>query len=150
MATRTAICGVTCKFWPLSGHHRVDQTLCSGIVLAFWVFFVGWYLAATERAGNISASATQLVFKQNAQIPDLGEHEDKDNAESGATLPDVAAIERDQKATQAAQNASSKSRAVFSWYHMNYDVTVSGGKQRRLLNDVSGFVAPGKMVSTMV
>jgi ATP-binding cassette, subfamily G (WHITE), member 2, SNQ2 len=37
---------------------------------------------------------------------------------------------------------------VFSWQHLNYYVPVSGG-ERQLLNDVSGYVAPGKLTALM-
>ena len=35
---------------------------------------------------------------------------------------------------------------VFSWQHLNYTVPVAGGT-RQLLNDVSGYVAPGKLTA---
>ena len=115
--------------------------------MAFWVFFVGWYLAATERAGNASAGATQLVFKQNARIPSLHEHLDKDDTETGSNTNQVPSTENDHQEAQDDQTTLLKPRPVFSWYHMNYDVTIAKGHQRRLLNDISGYVAPGKMVS---
>ncbi len=37
---------------------------------------------------------------------------------------------------------------VFSWQHLTYTVPVADGK-RRLLNGVSGFVAPGKLTALM-
>ncbi|KAF8605578.1 pleiotropic drug resistance ABC transporter [Ceratobasidium sp. AG-I] len=116
-----------------------------GIVVVFWVAFVGWYLVATERAGNASAGATQLVFKQNARIPSLDEREGKGDPESGSATPQVVSTEKAQDASVT----DLKSRPVFSWYHMNYDVTITKGEQRRLLNDVSGYVAPGKMTALM-
>ncbi|KIJ59863.1 hypothetical protein HYDPIDRAFT_99818, partial [Hydnomerulius pinastri MD-312] len=38
---------------------------------------------------------------------------------------------------------------VFSWSHVQYDVLIAGGEHRRLLDDVSGFVAPGKLTALM-
>ena len=40
------------------------------------------------------------------------------------------------------------SESIFSWENINYDVTIKGNP-RRLLNNVSGFVAPGKMTALM-
>lgn len=110
------------------------------------MFFIAWFLAATERAGNVSAGVTQLVFKQNAKIPILEERKGNGDTESGSAALGTL-VERREYDKQAAQGALPKSRSVFSWFHMNYDVTIAKGKQRRLLDDVSGFVAPGKMVS---
>jgi len=38
---------------------------------------------------------------------------------------------------------------VFTWRHLQYDVTLKKGETRRLLEDVSGFVAPGKLTALM-
>lgn len=38
---------------------------------------------------------------------------------------------------------------LFSWQHLRYDVPIGGGKTRRLLDDVSGYVAPGKLTALM-
>lgn len=38
---------------------------------------------------------------------------------------------------------------VFTWRHLEYDVSLGKGETRRLLDDVSGFVAPGKLTALM-
>jgi ATP-binding cassette, subfamily G (WHITE), member 2, SNQ2 len=38
---------------------------------------------------------------------------------------------------------------VFTWRHLQYDVTLKKGETRRLLDDISGFVAPGKLTALM-
>lgn len=38
---------------------------------------------------------------------------------------------------------------LFSWQHLNYVVPVGHGETRQLLNDVSGYVAPGKLTALM-
>ena len=38
---------------------------------------------------------------------------------------------------------------VFTWQHIQYDVPVGGGNTRRLLDNVSGYVAPGKLTALM-
>lgn len=38
---------------------------------------------------------------------------------------------------------------VFTWQHLDYTVPVGGGQMRRLLDDVSGYVAPGKLTALM-
>jgi ATP-binding cassette subfamily G (WHITE) protein 2 (SNQ2) len=134
---------------PLTLERVFNLLACSGIVVAFWVGFLVWFLFATERSSHTSGGATQLVFKQNAKIPELSERKSKRDTESGSTTPDVI-TEKHQQEAQAAQGSLPKSNSVFSWYHMNYDISLSGGKTRRLLDDVSGFVAPGKMVSSIL
>ncbi|CAE6413745.1 unnamed protein product [Rhizoctonia solani] len=119
-----------------------------GIVIAFWIGFVAWFLAGTERAGHTSGGATQLVFKQNAKIPTLDSSPSRSDTEKGSVSPEVVA-EKKQADAHAAQNKIVKANAVFSWHHLNYDIDAGGGKQRRLLDNISGFVAPGKMTALM-
>lgn len=38
---------------------------------------------------------------------------------------------------------------IFSWKDIAYEVPVSGGEMRKLLDDVSGYVAPGKLTALM-
>jgi ATP-binding cassette subfamily G (WHITE) protein 2 (SNQ2) len=118
----------------------------SGILMAFWIGFVAIFLAASERAGNMAGGATQLVFKQNAKIPSLDNPTGTTaDPEKGDAPPDQI-VQRRQKEAKDAQRGLPEQRSVFSWHHLNYDITAAGGKKRRLLDDVSGFVAPGKMV----
>jgi ATP-binding cassette subfamily G (WHITE) protein 2 (SNQ2) len=38
---------------------------------------------------------------------------------------------------------------IFTWHHVHYVVPISGGQERRLLDNVSGYVAPGKLTALM-
>ena len=38
---------------------------------------------------------------------------------------------------------------IFSWKNIQYDVPISAGRTRKLLDDVSGYVAPGKLTALM-
>ncbi|KAG2062978.1 P-loop containing nucleoside triphosphate hydrolase protein, partial [Suillus decipiens] len=38
---------------------------------------------------------------------------------------------------------------TFTWHHVQYVIPISGGSERRLLDDVSGYVAPGKLTALM-
>jgi len=38
---------------------------------------------------------------------------------------------------------------TFSWEGLNYKVPIGGGAERKLLNDVSGYVIPGKLTALM-
>lgn len=38
---------------------------------------------------------------------------------------------------------------VFSWQHLKYSVPIHGEADRKLLDDVSGYVAPGKLTALM-
>ena len=38
---------------------------------------------------------------------------------------------------------------IFLWKNIHYEVPVSGGHTRKLLDDISGYVAPGKLTALM-
>ena len=38
---------------------------------------------------------------------------------------------------------------TFSWEGLNYTVPIGGGGGRKLLNDISGYVVPGKLTALM-
>ncbi|CAE6431284.1 unnamed protein product, partial [Rhizoctonia solani] len=130
------------------GYEYSNLWMNFGILIAFWIGFVAIFLAASERAGNMASGATQLVFKQNAKIPSLDNPTAPTDAEKGDVPPDQV-VERQQKEAKDAQRGLPEQRSVFSWHHLNYDIELAGGKTRRLLDDVSGFVAPGKMTALM-
>lgn len=38
---------------------------------------------------------------------------------------------------------------IFSWNNINYTIPVSGSQNRKLLKDIAGYVAPGKLTALM-
>ena len=84
-----------------------------------------------------------MIFKRGAkQLKAQSEIEQAAaNAEQEAEKPEAELEDPDKLPT---------SSEIFAWSHINYDVSVKGAeKSRRLLNDVSGFVQPGKMTALM-
>ena len=52
------------------------------------------------------------------------------------------------KAEKALATAE-KMTDTFSWEDLSYKVPISGGGEKKLLNDVSGYVVPGKLTALM-
>lgn len=94
-----------------------------------------------------------MVYKRGAVPAEL-----KDALEGGADSadPEKGAINAtnvgDIKPSDAEKDAAADNlqatNDIFTWRNVNYDVLIKG-ETRRLLNDVSGFVAPGKMTALM-
>ena len=129
-----------------------------GIVIGFWIFFIILYMVGSEFQTDPSATGGVMIFKRGSV-----KREQLEQAESAAQNPGVSdGIEEKQQAeVEQQQNQEAPedpdehghgilkvSDEVFSWEHVNYDVMIKG-ESRRLLNDVSGFVAPGKMTALM-
>lgn len=65
-----------------------------------------------------------------------------------ATGPSSTVGSEDSNEKNQAMHEQPKMTKTFSWRHLNYSVSVSG-ERRLLLDDVSGFVAPGKLTALM-
>ena len=117
-----------------------------GIVLAFFIAFFLALLTFTELNTSTSHEHAMVLFKRNA----------KRSPPLSPTSPDVENIhdKADLVAEKVESKLSGKAAAaapmtdVFSWQHANYIVQV-GSESRTLLNDVSGYVVPGKLTALM-
>ncbi|CAL1709796.1 unnamed protein product [Somion occarium] len=117
-----------------------------GIIWAFGIAFVATYLIFTEINTKSAGASATVVFKRGskAHVAKQGSS-DEEKIHSGATTPD-----QEGNASEEAKKAISDTRAmhdIFSWQHLSYVVPLPGDGTRMLLNDVSGYVAPGKLTA---
>jgi ATP-binding cassette, subfamily G (WHITE), member 2, SNQ2 len=128
-----------------------------GIMCAFAAaFFVG-LLVFTEMVTGSAHETSVTLFKRGSRadvVQDaqkaIGPNDEEKAAPSGG--------EADGQATQTREGAVQETkevlkeqepmRDVFTWQHLNYEVPVQGGR-RKLLEDVSGYVVPGKLTALM-
>ncbi|KZS96568.1 pleiotropic drug resistance ABC transporter [Sistotremastrum niveocremeum HHB9708] len=125
-----------------------------GIVIAFWIGFLIWFFYATERAGLAAPGGTQLVFKRGAKsIEAVNASDSSADEEKGHTPPSSSSansvVAESPEQSEKAKDALPDPRGVFSWHHLNFDVRLANGNMRRLLDDVSGYVVPGKLTALM-
>jgi ATP-binding cassette, subfamily G (WHITE), member 2, SNQ2 len=89
-------------------------------------------------------SKAQVLRQATASV---GNDEEKAQAATGSSS--AAGSEYSNKKNQAMfRFEQPKMTKTFLWRHLNYTVSVSG-EPRLLLDDVSGFVAPGKLSALM-
>ncbi|KAF8272208.1 ABC-2 type transporter-domain-containing protein [Lactarius quietus] len=124
-----------------------------GIIIGFGVAFVTALLFITEYNTHLSRETSTILFKRGTKAPVVREAQEK------ASVGDEE--KRAQESTRDAAEQSSGGRTssmdvavpmmsdVFTWRHLEYDVRVGKGETRRLLEDVSGYVAPGKLTALM-
>ena len=79
-----------------------------------------------ERAGVVDEERRYQEWRDSTE---------KVHSESGTSSVDVA--------------VHTMSEDVFTWRHLEYDVRLGKGETRRLLEDISGYVAPGKLTALM-
>jgi ATP-binding cassette subfamily G (WHITE) protein 2 (SNQ2) len=139
------------RFVDLSfGYHQSDLWRNFGIVLAFGILFFCVLLVLTEFNTALASDTAVTLFKRKLEFSGAVS-DDEEKALSGQTSPvtDEKSRERfENEVNQALANQPKKSH-VFSWQHLTYVVPVGAHEHKKLLDDVSGFVAPGKLTALM-
>ncbi|KAM0447865.1 hypothetical protein ACHAO4_008609 [Trichoderma viride] len=116
-----------------------------GILMGFLIFFMAVYFIATELNSSTSSTAEALVFRRG-HVP---AHLLKGNA--GPARTDVVV---DEKGANGNDTAGSNvgglepQRDIFTWRNVVYDIKIKG-EDRRLLDNVSGWVKPGTLTALM-
>ncbi|KAI1846646.1 hypothetical protein JX265_009051 [Neoarthrinium moseri] len=110
-----------------------------GIVIAFWIFFalscaIGFEVNLHSDAGS------QVLFDKRSRQRELLAEQD---AEKGLTPDSTSMSSNDMPETSI-----SSGKTIFTFRDINYYVHVSG-KEKQLLDDVSGYVTPGRLVALM-
>lgn len=107
----------------------------------------------TEYNTHIPGEKSITLFKRGARTAVIEIQEKPGDAERGVV--DLRAAVRTEEKMPKMPNESTESIAVpmmtdvFTWRHVQYDVSLKKGETRRLLDDISGFVAPGKLTALM-
>ncbi|KAL8970742.1 MAG: hypothetical protein Q9183_001377 [Haloplaca sp. 2 TL-2023] len=125
-----------------------------GIIIAFWIFFVFLTMVGMELQKPNAGGGAVTIFKRGqapktvARAMDKGnaiEDEEKAGGADGAKLSEEesSSSESGQLVKGVAQN-----EAVFTYQNVNYTIPVKDGS-RTLLNDVQGYVRPGKLTALM-
>lgn len=140
-----------------------------GIVCAFAVAFISVLLAFTEwnTASALEVGSTMFVRSKKgkgavveAVVADKPVDEEKSSGSGGATPATVTATATGSPVTRSttAQERELQEKALknleatpdlFSWQDLVYTVPVGKGETRRLLDQVSGYVSPGKLTALM-
>lgn len=115
-----------------------------GITISFGIAFIICLLFFTEWNTTSTTETSSMRFKRGATTPplthDLTDEEKGPSSEKTTSgHDDIEEIPLDTPAM----------KDVFTWQHLDYTVPVGGGQMRRLLDDVSGYVAPGKLTALM-
>lgn len=129
---------------------------------AFGLGFLVIYLVATEINTAAAFETSVMLFKRgsNVIVDDGAAPGDEEKAgdrlhAASASSPTPAAgavspgIPSETSEKRELADIVPTVTDVFSWQHVYYTVPISGGESRQLLDNVSGFVAPGKLTALM-
>ncbi len=125
-----------------------------GIIAAFWIFFVLVTMVGMEMQKPNAGGGAVTIFKRG-QAPKSVEKEIEkgstpgDEEEAGVAgnektiREESSGLDSDQVGKGVARNES-----VFTYTNVNYTIPYEKG-ERKLLNNVQGFVRPGKLTALM-
>jgi ATP-binding cassette subfamily G (WHITE) protein 2 (SNQ2) len=119
-----------------------------GIIVAFGMAFVAALLAFSEYNTATASDNFVVLFKRGTKSPILEEAAASVDEEKSLSSTQQSSSGEDPKEMEKALADTPAMTDVFSWQHVQYTVNVSGG-DRVLLDDVSGYVAPGKLTALM-
>ncbi|TDL30143.1 hypothetical protein BD410DRAFT_780681 [Rickenella mellea] len=124
-----------------------------GIVIAYAGLFIAILLFFTEINTSSKGNTAVTLFKRGSKR-ELVESEESSDEEKGKSNGGGHGHGRDlNDDISEAAKAIGKENAmsdVFTWRNLEYVVPIDGGKShRKLLDNVSGYVAPGKLTALM-
>jgi ATP-binding cassette subfamily G (WHITE) protein 2 (SNQ2) len=114
-----------------------------GVLCAFYIGFLAVLLVATEFNTPSAADSAVVLFKQGFSVD--GNSKAPDEEKAGPEFPSRSLSEA---ADPSAFSNLEKVEDLFTWQHLQYEVPIEGG-MKRLLDDVTGFVVPGKLTALM-
>lgn len=118
-----------------------------GINIAFGIAFIFGLLIFTEYSTSSVNERATVLFKRGSRSTTLTSASD----EEALKLEEMATIRETNKNTEPEKQAATRATVtdIFSWKHIEFTVPISGHEERKLLSDVSGYVAPGKLTALM-
>ncbi|KAG6843984.1 hypothetical protein H0H87_010943 [Tephrocybe sp. NHM501043] len=118
-----------------------------GILMAFTFGLISILLIFSEFNTSMANASSVTLFKQGSRsslhAPEDGD-EEAHNEKSLSVPMNSADVDMKQEIASTPPMTD-----TFSWQRINYTVPIPGGEARRLLSDVTGYVAPGKLTALM-
>ncbi|KAF7360014.1 Pleiotropic drug resistance ABC transporter [Mycena venus] len=129
------------------GYFLSNQWLNVGLVATFGIAFLLALFAFTEFNTALSTDTPVVLFKRGLKKA-AAFVDNKGQDVEMANINDVSVDAIRQSQSKVALAGTSRMTDIFSWQNVNYDVPVEGGT-KKLLDNVSGFVAPGTLTALM-
>ncbi|KAF2494821.1 hypothetical protein BU16DRAFT_48838 [Lophium mytilinum] len=126
-----------------------------GFICAFFIFFVVLTAVGMEIQKPNKGGGAVTIYKRG-QVPKSVEKAMEDNAqprdeETGKTETAGAGAPKDEPTSESDNEAAkgvARNETIFTWQNVNYTIPVDKG-ERKLLNEVQGYVKPGKLTALM-
>ncbi|ROV97280.1 hypothetical protein VSDG_04785 [Cytospora chrysosperma] len=119
-----------------------------GIVIGFWIFFA--FMAAVGFEVNLQGGAgSKVLYDRRSRQKELAKSHDVEGAGHGSKGSTSVEVPAEKESSEDPSNPSAMAGStVFTFRDINYYVHHMG-EEKQLLQNVSGFVKPGKLVALM-
>lgn len=116
----------------------------------FGVGFIAGLLYFTETNVHSASETSITLFKRGSKSTPIDDAKSTDEEKQPSASDNAStSVIGEQEDTKKALAEAPMMTEVFSWQHIDYVVPIGSGEHKRLLDDVSGFVAPGKLTALM-
>lgn len=134
------------------GYSRSHLWRNVGVIIAFWALFVLMTVVGQEMQKPNKGGGAVTIFKRG-KAPESVTRAIEDGTaapsdeESGEVKKEEVLLDGPQADDVGAKGVA-KNETVFTWSNVNYVIPVKGG-ERQLLQDVQGYVRPGRLTALM-
>lgn len=127
-----------------------------GIIAAFWIFFVILTMIGMERQKPNEGGGAVTIFKRGQAPTSVQKAMEKDSIPKDEEKTEVSGNEDPVGAEESSSNFGSdlaskgvaRNDSIFTYTSVNYTIPYGKG-DRKLLDNVQGFVRPGKLTALM-
>lgn len=110
-------------------------------------------LLFTEFNTGLASDTAVTLFKRGSEslVEEKSSATDNDDEEKARPdhLPPAIDEKRIDAEVEKALAKRPRSANAFTWQHITYVVPIAGQENRKLLDDISGYVVPGKLTALM-
>ncbi|EJD01720.1 uncharacterized protein FOMMEDRAFT_111764 [Fomitiporia mediterranea MF3/22] len=133
------------------GYSRSKLWMDFGIEVAFFAGFFALLLFFTEFNTASASDTAATLFKRGSNVSHIVESSATSLDEEKGTVKPEDPVKREEspEEVEKALEATPEMTDIFSWQNLRYTVPIGKGETRLLLDDVSGYVVPGKLTALM-
>ncbi|KLO14358.1 hypothetical protein SCHPADRAFT_826595 [Schizopora paradoxa] len=120
-----------------------------GIMSCFAVGFFILFNIFTEWNTIPADQRTVTLFKRGSSSVPASTPKADDEEHQSSNVQDVVELSRTPSTSEFSEKKPVVMSETFTWQHVSYTVPIGGGHAKKLLDDISGYVSPGKLTALM-
>lgn len=117
----------------------------SGFAIGFFILFNIF----TEWNTIPADQRTATRFKRGCSTLPASSTKKDDEERQSSNVQDMVELSRSPSTPDFSEKKPIVMSETFTWQHVSYTVPIGGGQAKKLLDDISGYVSPGKLTALM-